>query len=102
APVAGVLLDRWDRKRVMVLADVGRGLVLATLPFVTTLPQLVAASLALEVLTLLWSPAKEATVPNVVPVGHLATANSLSLVAAYGTFPLASALFAGLAKVADL
>lgn len=102
APVAGVLLDRWDRKRVMVGCDIGRGVVLAFLPFVTSLPQLVIASFLLEVLTLMWSPAKEAEVPNLVPAGHLATANSLSLVAAYGTFPIAAGLFAGLAKAADI
>jgi dTMP kinase len=101
APVAGVLLDRWNRKRVMVGCDVGRGLVLLCLPFVTTIPQLVAASLLLEVLTLMWSPAKESEVPNLVPAGHLTTANSLSLVAAYGTFPVAAAIFAGLATVAS-
>jgi len=101
APAAGVLVDRWDRKRVMVLCDIGRGLVLATLPFVDTIPGLFFVSLLLEVLTLLWSPAKEASVPNMVHADALATANSLSLIAAYGTFPIASALFAGLAKVAE-
>jgi dTMP kinase len=101
APAAGVLVDRWDRKRVMVLCDVGRGLVLATLPFVDTIAGLFFASLLLEVLTLLWSPAKEASVPNLVRPEALANANSLSLVAAYGTFPIASALFAFLAKVAE-
>ena len=100
APAAGVLLDRWNRKRVMVTCDVGRGLVLLSLPFITTIPQLVVASLLLEILTLLWSPAKEAEVPNLVPASHLATANSLSLVAAYGTIPIAAAIFAGLVKLA--
>ena len=99
APAAGVLLDRWDRKRVMVACDIGRGLVLATLPFITTIPGLLVVSFLLEVLTLLWSPAKEASVPNLVPPSFLANANSLSLVAAYGTFPIGSALFAVLAGV---
>ena len=100
APAAGVFLDRWDRKKVMVTCDIGRGLVLATLPFVDTLPGLVAASFMLEVLTLLWSPAKEASVPNLVRPEFLAQANSLSLIAAYGTFPVGSAVFAALAGVA--
>jgi dTMP kinase len=99
-PVAGVLVDRWDRKKVMVGCDVLRGGVLLTLPFIDHVWTLVLASLALEVGTLLWSPAKEASVPNIVPSTHLATANSLSIVAAYGTFPLATLLFAFLAKVA--
>jgi dTMP kinase len=101
ASVGGVLVDRWDRKRVMVTCDVGRGFVLATLPFIDTILGLFLASLMLEVLTLLWSPAKEATVPNLVPTSRLTTANSLSLAAAYGTFPIGSALFASLTKVAE-
>ncbi len=101
APVAGVLVDRWDRKRVMVSCDLLRGAVLATLPFVRTLWGLVLASLVLEMATLLWSPAKEASVPNLVPTAKLTTANSLSLVAAYGTFPVAALLFAALAKLAE-
>ncbi|HYX45071.1 MAG TPA: MFS transporter, partial [Acidimicrobiales bacterium] len=51
--VGGVLVDRWDRKKVMVSCDIGRGLVLATLPFVDTVLGLVVASLLLEALTLL-------------------------------------------------
>ncbi len=102
APVAGVLLDRWNRKRVMVSCDVGRGLVLLALPFVDTIPQLVIVSFLMEVMTVMWSPAKEAETPNLVPPDHLATANSLSMVAAYGSIPIAAAIFAGLAKVADI
>jgi len=102
ASVGGVLVDRWDRRRVMVACDVGRGLVLATLPLVRTVWGLFLASLVLEVLTLLWSPAKEASVPNLVHQDKLASANSFSLVAAYGTFPLGSALFASLTKVAEI
>ncbi|MEI7592416.1 MAG: MFS transporter [Actinomycetes bacterium] len=96
-PMAGVLVDRWDRKKVMIACDLGRAAVVVCLPFVRNLVGLVVASLVLEVLTLLWSPAKEASVPNLVPPDHLTTANSLSLAAAYGTFPFASLLFALLA-----
>jgi dTMP kinase len=97
APVAGVLVDRWNRKKVMVACDVGRALVLLSLPFVDTLFGLVVASLLLEVMTLMWAPAKEASVPHLVPEDRLTSANSLSLAAAYGTFPIASVLFTILA-----
>ena len=100
-PLAGVLVDRWDRKRVMIACDLGRATVIAMLPFVRGLWGLVLASLALEALTLLWSPAKEASVPKLVPPSHLAAANSLSLAAAYGTFPFAALLFAILAGVSS-
>jgi MFS family permease len=101
ASVGGVLVDRWDRRKVMVFCDIGRGLTLATLPFVESVWGLFLVSLVLELFTLLWSPAKEASVPNVVKVEKLPAANSFSLAAAYGTFPLGSALFASLTKVAE-
>jgi dTMP kinase len=100
-PVAGVLVDRWDRRRTMIVCDLGRAAVIATLPFVDRLWGLVLVSLVLEVFTLLWSPAKDATVPNLVPPDHLTSANSLSLAAAYGTFPFAALLFAALAGVSS-
>jgi dTMP kinase len=99
APIAGVLIDRWDRKRVMVVCDLGRACVMLSLPFVDSIAGLVVASLLLEVFTLLWSPAKEASVPHLVPRRYLTTANSLSLAAAYGTFPVGAALFTFFAKL---
>ncbi len=101
APVAGVVVDRFNRKKVMVACDLGRAAVVATLPWVDTVLGLVIASFLLEIGTLLWSPAKEATVPNLVPPARLTSANSLSLAAAYGTFPIAALMFALLAKVAQ-
>lgn len=101
APVAGVFADRWDRKKLMVVCDLGRGAVMIALPFVDSIFGLIIASLVLEVFTLLWAPAKEASVPHLVPVHHLTTANSLSLVAAYGTFPLAAGAFSLLSKAGE-
>jgi dTMP kinase len=46
-----------------------------------------------ECLTLFWSPAKEASVPNLVPRDKLENANQVSLLAAYGTAPIAAILF---------
>jgi dTMP kinase len=98
---AGVLIDRMDRKQVMVVTMAVRAAVVATLPFVNSVLGLVFASLVLELATLFFSPAKEALVPNLVPPAKLTSANSLGLAAAYGTFPLGAALFALLAKVAE-
>jgi dTMP kinase len=49
-----------------------------------------------ECLTLFWSPAKDATVPNLVPRDKLANANQVSLLAAYGTAPVAAIIFTAL------
>jgi len=50
-----------------------------------------------ECVTLFWSPAKEASVPNLVPRSKLESANQVSLLAAYGTAPIAAILFSILA-----
>lgn len=89
APFVGVIVDRFDRKRIMIISDLARAVVFLLLPLVRTVPGLILASFILEVFTLTWSPAKEATVPSVVPPEKLTTANSLSLVAAYATMPVA-------------
>ena len=101
ATAVGVLVDRLNRKHVMVTCDLGRAAVLVTLPFVDTLVGLVVASFVLELLTLMWQPAKEATVPNLVPRHKLTAANSLNVAAAYGMFPVAAGLAALLSKAAE-
>lgn len=90
--IAGVLADRWDRRKLMAVCDVARAGIVMTIPFLSHVWQLVLVSLALEAFTLLWIPSKEALVPNLIPKSHLATANSLSMLATYGTFPLALVL----------
>ncbi|MDH3708057.1 MAG: MFS transporter, partial [Acidimicrobiia bacterium] len=99
ATFAGVLVDRLNRKHVMIFCDLGRAAVMVSLPFVESVFGLVVASLLLEMFTMLWQPAKEASVPNLVPKEYLTTANSLNLVAAYGTLPVGAGLFALLAKL---
>lgn len=101
APLGGLLVDRFDRRRVMVVCNLGRAAIVAVLPFVPNVAVLVLASFCLEAFALLWSPAKEATVPNLVPHDHLTTANSLGMAAAYGTFPLASVVFTLIAALSS-
>lgn len=88
--VGGVVADRFDRKWTMVICDVGRGAIVLLLMVVDNLLELFVVSFLLEVLTLIRQPAREASVPNIVTEEQLVTANSLSLVSAYGTFPLGS------------
>jgi len=99
-PLAGVLADRWDRKRTMVLADLARAVIIFSLPFFNNLVYLLLASAALESLTLIWGPAKDASLPHFVKTEHLTHANSLSLIGVYAPWPLSSIVFASLATFA--
>jgi len=95
-PLAGVVADRWDRKTTMVVGDVLRGLLFITIPLVGELWWLLVATVLIEVVGLFWTPAKDATVPNLVPRRSLEAANQLTLVVTYGTAPVAALLFSGL------
>ena len=100
ATLGGVIVDRFDRRKIMVLCDLGRAALICTVPFVDSLWQLVVVSFFIEIMTLLWGPAKDASVPHFVPEDKLASANTLSLVASYGTMPLGAGIAAVLAVVA--
>jgi dTMP kinase len=95
-PLAGVLADRFDRRRLMVTVDILRAALYISIPIVNTYFWLYAAMILVECLTLFWSPAKDATVPNLVPRDKLANANQVSLLAAYGTAPIAALIFTAL------
>jgi dTMP kinase len=100
-PIGGVLADSWDRKRTMVIADLSRAAILFSLPFIPNKLYLLLASVVLESLTLIWGPAKDASLPNFVPASQLTHANSLSLFAVYAPWPLASVAYLGLSKLGE-
>jgi dTMP kinase len=98
-PFAGAWGDRFNRRYTMVVADVLRFGLYASIPLVRSLWWLLVASFLIESLSLFWIPAKEASVPNLVPRTHLESANRLSLITTYGSAAVAGTLFALLAEV---
>jgi dTMP kinase len=96
-PIAGVVADRLDRRWTMIICHVGRGLLFASIAIVGTLWWLYVATFLIEILAMFWLPAKEATMPNLVPPNRLEAANQLSLVTTYGMAPIAAAIFTLLA-----
>ena len=65
APLAGALADRLNRKLILVVADVARVGVVATIPFVTEVWQVYALILALNTFTAFFTPTYQATIPLV-------------------------------------
>ncbi|HEX6844508.1 MAG TPA: dTMP kinase [Actinomycetota bacterium] len=92
-PIAGALVDRLDRKKLMIVADVARGAMYFSMVFLSELWAIYLLSFMIECLSLLWGPARDASLPNLVPRRQLANANSLSLVSTYGTLPLGGIVF---------
>lgn len=97
SPIAGVIVDRFNRRTVMVVADLSRVPLVLLLLFARNLLALVVVSILLEGLTLVWTPSKEAITPHLVPYDHLTTASSLNMAAGFGSFLPGSIMFAILA-----
>ncbi len=92
--IGGVLADRLDRKKTMIVADFGRAVLVLVLVFVGNYRDLFVVTFFIEVLSLIRQPARESVVPQLIPSRHLMAANGLNLIASYGTAPVGSALFA--------
>jgi dTMP kinase len=83
----------------MIFCDIFRFGLYLSIPIVGNYFWLYTATILVECFTLFWSPAKEASVPNMVPKNKLESANQVSLLAAYGTAPIAAIVFSLLALV---
>lgn len=86
-PVAGVFVDRWNRRVAMLTVDLIRtGLMTAlaasgAVAALLGLPQLAAIlllSVVVELVSLVFAPAKNALIPHLVPPEDLLAANALS------------------------
>jgi dTMP kinase len=104
-PVAGAVADRLDRRINLVVGDIVRALLYLSIPlnlvfgFANKLTWLYVAQFLACCASLFWTPAKDASIPNLVPPEKLDQANQYSLLTTYGTAPLASLIFVVFAKI---
>lgn len=96
APVAGYVADRLDRRWVLIWGDYLRGALFLTIPVVGELWWVFVVTVLVEAISLVWGPAKDATVPNLVPRHRLEAANQVTLATTYGSALPAAAIFSGL------
>jgi MFS family permease len=80
-PFAGVYVDRWDRKKVMIISDVLRGIMILIVPLFVlldwTIPIYIVVFLMFST-TRFFIPSKMALIPAIVSKEKLMVANSLS------------------------
>ncbi|WP_190813833.1 MFS transporter [Saccharopolyspora pogona] len=99
APVAGVVVDRLPRRRIMIAADLVRMALAALLPLVGThLGAVYAIAFALSAAAVFFNPAANSLLPALVGERELVAANSgiwtTAIVAQIALAPLAGALAA--------
>lgn len=80
-PVAGALIDRWDRRALLVVCNLVQAALLALVPFLARLevdwPLYLTAMLVAAVSTV-FPPARSSAIPDLVGVERAPTANSIS------------------------
>ena len=76
---AGVLVDRFNKRKLMVAVDLVRAVLVLAVPLVAarSLPAVFALSFAIATAGVFFEPAKLAMVPEIVAPGRLLRANSL-------------------------
>jgi NRE family putative nickel resistance protein-like MFS transporter len=95
APIAGMLADRLDRRRIILGADLARAGLVALLPFTDRTWQIALLAMLVAIGNALARPAELAAVPMVVSPGQLVPALSVSQVAASIVRIVGPALAAG-------
>lgn len=75
--LAGVFVDRWNRKWIMVTANLIQGLLVFLLPIAWNITMICLIYLAMSAINQFFVPARSAVIPDLVPPETLITANSL-------------------------
>lgn len=85
APLGGLLADRFDRRKIMFVADLLRCGFVMSIAFVGTGWWLYIANFLASASAMMWIPSKDAAVPNLLRrPDQVETANQLGLVMTYG------------------
>jgi predicted MFS family arabinose efflux permease len=98
-PLAARAASRWDPRRTMIAMDLTRAGMIAVVPIVGHLAWVYAWAFALEVASLVFLPARDAMIGDLVDDEDLPLANGLVLGSSYATIPLGAALFAAVAAL---
>jgi len=104
-PLAGAVADRLDRRLNMIVGDVLRAALYLSIPadlslhFANALTWIYVVQFVASSVSLFWTPAKDASVPNLVPPDKLEQANQYSLFTTFGTAPVAGLIFSLLSLV---
>jgi len=85
--IAGVVVDRYDRKKIMIAADILRAAVVVTIPFLLTasIVWLYILVIVSASITQFFSPANESVLPEIASEEELGAANAIMAIAQFGS-----------------
>ena len=83
SPIAGVFVDHWNVKRLMIASDLIRAGLILLLVFARNVPQIAAIFVVLSSVSSFFAPAQSVTLRTIVPPEGLLAANALMMQAFY-------------------
>lgn len=85
--IAGVFVDRFDRKKIMIIADLIRAVLVFLIPFVVpySIVWLYIIVMLVSTVGQFFDPAYESVLPESAPDSELAAANSLIAISSFGS-----------------
>jgi CRP-like cAMP-binding protein/sugar phosphate permease len=85
--IAGVVVDRYDRKKIMIAADLVRAGLVLTIPFLVTssIVWLYVIVMLSASVTQFFSPANESVLPEIASEEELGAANAIMAIAQFGS-----------------
>jgi dTMP kinase len=86
--LAGAVVDRLERKTVMIVCELARCLLVIALAFANSLVLICALVFSIECFSLLFGPAKDSSIPDLVKKEEVMTANSMMSTSTYLTMAL--------------
>lgn len=100
-PLAARAVRSWDRRTTMLAMDVVRAGLIALVPLVRAVWWVYLLAFLVEVASIVFLPARDASIPDLVDEPDLAVANGLVLGSSYATIPLGAAAFALVAALSS-
>jgi MFS transporter, DHA3 family, macrolide efflux protein len=105
--IAGVFVDRFDRRKIMVISDLLRAAIVFSIPFVIghdgkNVIYLYLAVAAVSSISQFFNPANDAVLPEVASDEELAAANSWIMISSFGSTSIGFALSGLLATAFDI
>jgi MFS family permease len=92
-PIAGVYVDRWNRRKILIASDVLRGVLVLSIPFLSgAMSSVYGVMFLVFAISRFFLSAKSASIPDIVEKEMLLTANSMSATAGIVTMMVGSGI----------
>jgi|GEM_PF-503985 len=90
--LAGIIIDRVDRKRTLIVCDLCRAGLVIIFAFSNTLLMVLVLVFIIETFSIIYGPAKDASIPDLVAKEQLTNANSLNQLTLFAAMAFGTAI----------